>query len=88
MGNLFEITDRWKVISMTKKLVYEQLNMDVQMVETTYDTYSLSRRYPPSAVITRFGRTRTNVEGGEEWQIFFCGSGRRSASALDYDRHQ
>jgi hypothetical protein len=59
------------MIPVTKKLTYEQLNVDVQKVETTYDTYSLARRDPPSADINRYGRARTNVEGAEEWRIFF-----------------
>jgi hypothetical protein len=59
------------VIPVTKKLNYEQLNVDVQKVETTYDTFSLARRNPPSTVINRYGRARTNVEGAEEWWAFF-----------------
>lgn len=56
---------------MTKKLAYAQLNVDVQMVQTAYDTYSLARRNPPSAEINRYGWTRTNVAGAEEWRAFF-----------------
>lgn len=59
------------MIPVTKKLNYEQLNVDVQKVQTTYDTYTMARRNPPSAEITRYGRTRTNVEGAEEWRTFF-----------------
>ncbi|HWI50710.1 MAG TPA: hypothetical protein VNT01_01045 [Symbiobacteriaceae bacterium] len=56
---------------MAKKLNYVQVSVDVQKVETTYDTYSLARRNPPSVEINRHGRARTNVEGAEEWRLFF-----------------
>lgn len=56
---------------MTKKLNYVQVNVDVKKVETTYDTFSLARRNPPSVAINRYGRARTNVEGAEEWRTFF-----------------
>jgi hypothetical protein len=56
---------------MVKKLDYVQVSVDVQKVETAYDTYSLSRRNPPAADINRYGSTRTNVEGAEEWRTFF-----------------
>ncbi|HYF93290.1 MAG TPA: hypothetical protein VD969_13755 [Symbiobacteriaceae bacterium] len=56
---------------MAKTLNYVQVSVDVQKVETSYDTYSLARRNPPSAEINRHGRARTNVEGAEEWRLFF-----------------
>jgi len=56
---------------MAKKLNYVQVSVDVQRVETVYDTYSMARRNPPSVAITRHGRARTNVEGAEEWRTFF-----------------
>lgn len=56
---------------MVKKLNYAQVNVDVQKIETAYETYSLARRNPPAVEITRHGRTRTNVEGAEEWRLFF-----------------
>jgi hypothetical protein len=59
------------MIPVVKKLNYVQVNLDVQKVETAYDTYTLARRNPPSAAINRYGRTRTNVEGAEEWRTFF-----------------
>lgn len=56
---------------MAKKLNYVAVSVDVQKVEISYDTYSLARRNPPSAEINRHGRARTNVEGAEEWRLFF-----------------
>ncbi|MDF2626499.1 MAG: hypothetical protein K0R39_330 [Symbiobacteriaceae bacterium] len=56
---------------MTKKLYYRKVNVDVQKVQTTYETSTLSRRNPPAVEVNRYGAARTNVEGAEDWRTFF-----------------
>lgn len=60
---------------MAKKLTYELLNVDVQKVETVFDTYAGARRNPPAGTLSESGRIVTNVEGAEEWRAFFQDQG-------------